>query len=74
MFGDSLIISSGTRKHTQKWLTLPISLLLHGLLIAAIVVVPLMMADTNLPQIKVTNVFVMSPPPPPPPRRGSRTS
>ena len=62
MFGESLIISGEKRKPTKKYLTLPISLLIHGVAIAAFVVVPLMMADSNLPEVKVTNVFIAAPP------------
>jgi len=67
MFGESMIISGEKRKPTKRYLTLPISLLIHALAIASFIVVPLMMADSNLPEVKMTNVFVMAPPPPPPP-------
>ncbi len=67
MFGESLIISGEKRKPTKTYLTLPISLLIHALVIASFIVVPLMMAESNLPEIQVTNVFITAPPPPPPP-------
>ncbi|MCP5104106.1 MAG: hypothetical protein GY950_12040, partial [bacterium] len=49
-----------------KWLFFPVSLLLHGVLVAAIVAVPLMMAD-NMPVMKITDVFMVAPTPPAPP-------
>jgi len=80
MLDETLIESGDMNTRSRKWLLMPISLLVHALAIAALVVVPLMLAESKLPQIKVTNVFVMAPPlplpppPPPPPaarRRGS---
>ncbi|MCK5004879.1 MAG: hypothetical protein KAS21_07315, partial [Candidatus Aminicenantes bacterium] len=67
MFGESLFESSGTKKPTKQWMTLPASLIGHGLLIIAVIIVPLMNADSNLPEVKVFNVFMTSAPPPPPP-------
>lgn len=71
MLGDSLIESGGRRERSRKWLIVPFSLLLHVLAIAALVVVPLLLAEKNLPEIQVTNVLVITPllptPPPPPP-------
>lgn len=54
-------------KSTRRWLFFPISMLFHGLLIVAIVAVPLMMADSQLPEVKITKVFLTAVPPPPPP-------
>lgn len=77
MLDESLIVSRDRHTRNRKWLLMPISLLLHALAIAALVVVPLLLAESKLPQIKVTNVFVMAPPrplppPPPPPPLGRR--
>ncbi len=60
-------------KPTRRWLFFPISILFHGLLVAAIITVPLMMADTHFPEVKVVEVFMVAPkpPPPPPPPKGS---
>ena len=74
MFGESLIISGENRKATKRYLTLPISLLIHAIVIASFIVVPLMMADSNLPEIKVTNVLISAPPPPPPPPAAKKKS
>lgn len=54
-------------KPTRRWLFFPVSMLFHGLLIAAIVTVPLLMADSQLPEVKITRVFLTAAPPPPPP-------
>ncbi len=63
-------------KSTRGWLFFPISILFHSLLVAAIITVPLMMADTHFPEVKVMNVFMVAPKPPspPPPPRGSGES
>ena len=77
MFGDSLIESSGNKKPTKTWLTIPLSFLGHAILLIMIIVVPLMTADSNLPEVKVMNVFLAStlppPPPPPPPAAKKKT-
>ena len=83
MLDESLLIPDDKQARGRKWLLLPISLLIHLLAIAALVVVPLLLAESDLPAVKVTNILVMSPPlptpppPPPPPlgrRRGSRAA
>jgi protein TonB len=67
MLDESLIGSGDRQARRRKWLFMPISLLVHALAIAALVIVPLLLAESKLPEIKVTNVFVMAPPLPPPP-------
>jgi len=67
MFGESLIVSAGKPKARKTWLTLPLSLIVHALIVASFVIVPLMMAESNLPEAKITNIFMSAPPPPPPP-------
>ncbi|HEX7502379.1 MAG TPA: energy transducer TonB [Acidobacteriota bacterium] len=83
MLDESLLNPEDKQARCRKWLLLPISLLVHLLAIAALVVVPLLLADSDLPGVKVTNILVMTPPlptpppPPPPPlgrRRGSRAA
>jgi protein TonB len=63
-------------KPTQRWLFFPISIIFHGLLVAAIITVPLIMADSHFPEVKVVDVFMVAPkpPPPPPPPKGSGDS
>jgi len=83
MLDESLFTPDDKQARGRKWLLLPISLLIHLLAIAALVIVPLLLAESDLPGVKVTNILVMSPPlptpppPPPPPlgrRRGSRST
>ena len=75
---DETLIGSGDRSACRrKWLLMPISLLAHVLAIAALVIVPLLLAESQLPQINVTNILIMAPPrptppPPPPPPLGRR--
>ena len=79
MLDDSLIGSGDKQARRRKLLILPVSLLAHALAIAAVVVVPLLFAGSQLPDAKVTNILVMAPPlplppPPPPPPLGRRSS
>ena len=65
------------KKATRKWLFLPLSVLLHGFVVALIIVAPLLRADTNLPALKIQVVqFVAAPAPPtaPPAAAPRRTS
>jgi outer membrane biosynthesis protein TonB len=62
-------------KATKKWLLFPVSLLLHGFLIASIVVVPYLDASNDMPEVQYIGVkLVGSPPPPPPPAVGKKGS
>jgi protein TonB len=83
MLDESLFTPEDKGARGRKWLLLPVSLLVHLLAIAALVVVPLLLAENDLPGVKVTNILVIAPPlptpppPPPPPlggRRGSRAT
>jgi protein TonB len=67
MLDETLITPEDKHARGRKWLFMPISLLIHLLAIAALVVVPLLLAENKLPEIKVTNILVMAPPLPPPP-------
>jgi len=53
-------------KATKKWLSIPVSLLLHGLLVAAVVVVPYINADGTAPQVRYTVTLFSGAPPQPP--------
>jgi TonB family protein len=46
---------------TKKWLFLPISFLLHVLIIASFIVLPIMTAPANLPLLKTTDVLINIP-------------
>jgi protein TonB len=77
MLDESLLTPDDKQARSRKWLLLPISLLIHVLAIASLVVVPLLLAENELPGIKVTNILIMTPPlptppPPPPPPLGRR--
>jgi len=69
------------KKPTKKWLFLPLSLLLHGLVISAVIMVPLITADTGMPALRIHSVLMVAPPTSPsaPPaaaraRTGSRST
>ncbi|MCU0286036.1 MAG: hypothetical protein MUF15_06520, partial [Acidobacteria bacterium] len=66
MFEDSLI-DSGQRMKRKTWITFPLSILLHLIILVVVIVVPLLEAEAGLPPIKVINVFMAAPPAPPPP-------
>jgi protein TonB len=70
MFNDSLF--SGKMKLAKRltWLTLPLSLLLHAMVISSLVVVPLLRADANLPNGKVITILIMAPAAPLVPSKG----
>ena len=73
---DIFIPEKGARKkNVRKALTFSLSLLLHALLIAAVIVMPLLRAEANLPDFKSTDVRIVSPVlpgVPPGPGRGGR--
>jgi len=52
---------TGKQKPTKKWLFLPISFIFHAFIIAAMVVTPLLTADSQLPQIKTVDVMITQP-------------
>lgn len=59
---DIFIPEKGARKkNVRKGLTFSFSLLLHALLIAAVIVVPLLRAEADLPGFKSTEVWIVSP-------------
>jgi periplasmic protein TonB len=59
---DIFLPEMGARwKNVRKALTLSLSLVLHALLIAAVIVVPLLRAEANLPAFKSTEVRIVSP-------------
>jgi hypothetical protein len=64
MFGD--IVEPSIKVGSQKWYTVPVSIIVHTAIIAAVVIIPLMAADV-LPTPPSMMAFVAAPPPPPPP-------
>jgi protein TonB len=64
MFGD--VVESSIKVGSQKWYTVPLSILAHVGIFAAIIIIPLMATDV-LPTPPSMMAFVASAPPPPPP-------
>ena len=64
MFGD--VVNPSIKVGSQKWYTVPLSIIVHTAIIAAVIIIPLMAADV-LPTPPSMMAFVAAPPPPPPP-------
>lgn len=64
---------TGKSAKTKKWLFFPLSMMVHMAVIASVIVLPLI-GESVLPEVNVTDVFMVmpSPPAPPPPPRGGR--
>jgi periplasmic protein TonB len=43
---------------TKKWLFFPVSLVFHGLLVVAVIVVPLLSITSDIPPVKIVDVFL----------------
>ena len=65
MFGD--IVKPSITVGSKQWYTLPVSILVHVVVIGALVVIPLMAADVLPTPPGMMDAFVAAPPPPPPP-------
>src|SRR5436305_13156117 len=64
MFGD--VVDPSIKVGSQKWYTVPLSILAHVALFAAVIIIPLMATDV-LPTPPSMMAFVAAAPPPPPP-------
>jgi protein TonB len=64
MFGD--VVDPSIKVGSQKWYTVPLSIIAHVVLFAAVIIIPLMATDV-LPTPPSMMAFVGSPPTPPPP-------
>src|SRR6059058_1338851 len=64
MFGD--VVNPSVRIGAKKWYTLPLSIIIHTVILAAVVIIPLM-AVGAVPTPSGMAAFVAAPPPPPPP-------
>jgi protein TonB len=64
MFGD--VVDPSIKLGSQKWYTVPLSILAHVLVFAAVIIIPLMATDV-LPTPPSMMAFVAAAPPPPPP-------
>ena len=62
MFGD--VVNPSIKIGSQKWYTVPLSIIVHVVIIGLIIIVPLMAADV-LPTPPVMMAFAAAPPPPP---------
>ena len=67
MFGD--VVESSIKVGSQKWYTVPLSILVHVVIIGAVIIVPLMATDMlpTPPSMMAFSVAAPPPPPPPPP-------
>jgi len=67
MFEDALIESQRPKKPSRrKLMTMPIALLIHGLIVVVVLFVNFWMVD-KLPEPSIQVTFYSAPPPPPPP-------
>jgi protein TonB len=64
MFGD--VVAPSIKVGSQKWYTVPLSIVAHVVLFAAVIIIPLMATDV-LPTPPSMMAFVGAPPTPPPP-------
>ena len=64
MFGD--VVDPSIKLGSQKWYTVPLSIIAHVVLFAAVIIIPLMATDV-LPTPPSMMAFVGAPPAPPPP-------
>ena len=64
MFGD--VVDPSIKLGSQKWYTVPLSIIAHVVLFAAVIIIPLMATDV-LPTPPYLLAFVGAPPTPPPP-------
>ena len=61
MFGE--VSNPSIQIGAQKWYTVPLSIIMHVGVIAALLIVPLLAAEA-LPQVPSMMAFVAAPPPP----------
>ena len=59
MFGD--VVEPSIKVGSQKWYTVPLSIIVHTVIIGAVVIIPLMAADV-LPTPPAMMAFVAAPP------------
>src|SRR5712672_500926 len=64
MFGD--VVEPSIKVGSQKWYTVPLSIVVHTGIIGAVIIIPLMAADVLPSPPNMMNAFVAAPPPPPP--------
>ncbi len=64
MFGD--VVDPSIKMGNKMWYTVPLTMLIQAVIVAALVIVPLM-ATGLMPTPPSMMAFVTAPPPPPPP-------
>ena len=62
MFGD--VVEPSIKVGSQKWYTVPVSILVHMVVVGGVIIVPLMAMDA-LPEPSSMMAFAAAPPPPP---------
>src|SRR4029450_12296579 len=67
MFGD--VVKPSIKVGSRSWYTVPLSIIVHTVVIGAVVIIPLRAADVlPTPPSMMAFVAAAPPPPPPPPR------
>ncbi|MEW6320733.1 MAG: energy transducer TonB, partial [Acidobacteriota bacterium] len=61
MFGD--VVDPSIKMGNKAWYTVPLTMLIEGTIVAALIIIPLMAADV-LPTPPSMMAFVAAPPPP----------
>jgi hypothetical protein len=62
LFGD--IVESSVKVGSRKWYTVPLSIAVHTIAVAAIIIIPLMAADVMPVPPAVMDAFIAAAPPP----------
>jgi len=63
MFENLLVTGNSRWKNARKALTFSLSLFFHAALVVAVIVVPLLRAETELPEFSVIDAALIAPPP-----------
>jgi TonB family protein len=65
MFGD--IVDPSIKVGSQKWYTVPLSIIVHTAIIGGVVIIPLLAFDAIPTPATMMDAFIAAAPPPPPP-------
>src|SRR3989442_12852179 len=61
-----MVFSTREKRRTRRWLTVPMALVLHGVVFGGLILASFMSVE-SVPPPPITISFVAAPPPPPPP-------
>src|SRR6266566_3254203 len=61
-----MVFSTRQKRRTQRWLTVPMALILHGVVFGGLILASFMSVE-SVPPPPITISFMAAPPPPPPP-------